>query len=340
MPRVSQKDKGIMKGKYLYAIAKTPRMVTRQRPRLLRGGGIATVDFRRLSAVVAKAEYKDYHSLAKEEAIKELTSHQQMIEKIMENFGSILPVKFGTILKDEEEVSSALEKGYSFLKEALRKMEAKIEFDLVCFWNEQKAAQLVFQKSKRVQTLQKNLSKKRKVSLEEKIALGKVIAKHLETQKEKISNQILRALKRVAVENCPHVLADVNMLLNQAFLVEKENEESFNHVLNQLDSKLKELVNFRLVGPLPPYSFATVVIELLDKEEVEKAKKLLKFNGEINKENLKKAYDKLAFELHPDYGGNPIEFELVTQGYKLLRKYVEHGLVNLYLYQWKEQGEL
>jgi len=331
-----------MKGEYLYAIVKTPRMVARQRPRLLRGEGkgISTVDFRRLSAVVAEAEIKDYSSLAKEETIKELISHQQTIEKIMENFGSVLPVKFGTILKDKEEVRSVLEKRYSFLKEVLRKMEAKIELDLVCFWNEQKAAQLVFQKSKRAQTLQKSLSKKRKVSLEEKIALGKVIAKHLEVQREKMSNQILGALKRMAVENCPHVLADVNMLLNQAFLVEKENEESFNHALNQLDSKLKELVNFRLVGPLPPYSFATVVIEVLDKKEVESAKKLFKLEDEPSKEKIKQAFDKLAFQLHPDKGGDPLEFSLAAKGYQLLRKYLNQGLVGLYLHKWKEHDRL
>lgn len=294
------------------------------------------VDFSTLSAVIADAEYRDYHNLPKEEVIKELTSHQQMIEKMMEQF-TVLPVKFGTILKDEGEVRSVLEKGYSFLRDTLLEMENKIELDLVCFWNEQKAAQTALRESKRVQSLQKNLAGKRKAAPEDKIALGKEIAKFLTTKREKLSSQILRVLKKEAVGSCSHTLADVNMVLNQAFLVDRENEETFDHALNKLDSQFADLVNFRLVGPLPPYSFATVIIDPLDKEEIERAKKLLDLGGEVNRGNVKKAYDRLAFKFHPDKGGNPLEFMRVTKSYQLLRKFAKQGLVGVYLHQWEER---
>jgi len=294
------------------------------------------VDFDTLSAVIANAEYKDYHSLPKEEVIEELTSHQQMIEKMMEQF-TVLPVKFGTILKNEEEVRTVLEKGYSFLRDTLLKMEDKVELDLVCFWNEQKAAQMAYQESKRIQSLQEQLAKKGNAAYEEKVALGKEIAKFLSEKREELSSQILKVLKKVASSSCRHTLVDVNMLLNQAFLVNKDSEERFNSALNGLDSKFADLVNFRLVGPLPPYSFATVVVDALDKEEIEKAKKLLNPGGQINKDSVKKAYDKLAFKLHPDHGGNSTEFEPVTKSYQLLRKFTEQGLVGVYLHQWEER---
>jgi len=321
-----------MLGKYIYGIVRNQDL-----DQTLRKEGLSAVSFRRLSAVTANAEYRDYHNLPKEDVVRDLTSHQQMIEKIMEQF-AVLPVKFGTILKDEEEVRSVLKKGYSFLWDTLLKMEDKIELDLVCFWNEQKAAQTALQESKRVQILQEQLAnKKGNAADEDKIALGKEIAKFLGEKRGELSNQILGVLKKVASGSCNHTLADVNMLLNQAFLVNKDSEERFNRALNRLDSKFADLVNFRLVGPLPPYSFATVVVDALDKEEIENAKKLLNPGGQINKDSVKKAYDKLAFKLHPDHGGNPAEFESVTQSYQCLRKFTEQGLVGVYLHRWEER---
>lgn len=322
-----------MKGTYLYGIIKTPRMVGRLRPRLLRSGKISTVDYRELSAVVAETEVKDYRQLPKEETIKELVSHQQMIEKIMSE-SPILPVKFGTILEDEEKVACALEKGYFFLRNALRKIEDKIELDLVCFWNEQKAAQMAFQESKKVKNFYKKITGD---GVEEKIALGKLVADYLASKKEKISLQILKALEKETVERCTHALADVNMLVNQAFLVEKKKQKAFNHALNQLDSRFAHLLNFRLVGPLPPYSFTTLVIESLDEREVEKARKTFKLNGELSMEKLKQTYDALAMKLHPDKGGNPLEFELATSAYTLLKNFIENGLITMSLYKWEER---
>lgn len=329
-----------MKGKYLYAITKKQDLNP-----ALNKDGLSTVDFDSLSCVITDAEFKDYQSLAKKEVIKELTSHQQVIERIMNQF-PVLPVKFGTILKNDKEVKSVLEKGYFFLQDTLNKMQDKIELDLVCFWNEEKAGKLAFKEDKRVQKMQQDLTRKGKTTLEDKIALGKAVANYLAVKKTEVSSEILRVLKKGVVESCSHVLAEVNILLNQAFLVKRQNEERFNHTLNKLDSQFSQLVNFRLVGPLPPYSFATVVIDALDKEEVEKAKKLLNLNGsttlttggELNKEKIKKAYDKLIFKLHPDHGGDPIKFERVTRSYKLLRKYAEQGLIAVYLYQWEHEN--
>ena len=126
------------------------------------------------------------------------------------------------------------------------------------------------------------------------------------------------------------------MLLNQAFLLERTNEEAFNHTLNQLDSKFADLLNFRLVGPLPPYSFATLLIASLNEEDVRKARETLKLNGQISPERLKQTYDKLAMKLHPDKGGSPLEFELVTAAYKTVKNFIENGLVAVSLYKWEE----
>lgn len=319
-----------MKGKYLYGVTRKDKNYS------LNLDGLTTVVYRSLAAVVEEKEVKDYHKLPKEETVRELVSHQQTIEKIMSEI-PILPVKFGTILKDKEEVTAVLEKGYFFLRKTLRKFEDKIELDLVCFWNDQKAAQMACQKSSKVRSLQEKTTKKKDVTFEDKIAFGKLVADYLASKKEKISLQVLKALKKETVESCSHALADVNMLLNQAFLVEKKKQEVFSHALNILDSKFAGLLNFRLVGPLPPYSFATLLVDSLDEKEVAKARETFKLNGQLSLEKLKQTYDKLAMRLHPDKGGNPLEFEIATSAYKLLRNFMQNGLISVSVYKWEER---
>lgn len=310
-----------MKGKYLYGVIKRD---TSRYP--LNLDSLTTVTYQNLAAVVEEKEVKDYLHLPKEETIKELISHQRIIEKIMEH-SPILPVKFGTVLKDDQEVTSVLEKGL-FLKNILREMEGKIELDLVCFWNEAKAAQMAYKKSSRVRSL---------AASEDKIALGKSVTDYLASKREKLSNRILKILKKEAIASCGHALADVNMLLNQAFLVEKEQEEAFNHALNQLDSKFADLLNFRLVGPLPPYSFATLVVDSLDEKEVAKARESFQLNGQLSMKKLKQTYDEFAMRLHPDKGGSPLEFKLATAAYKLLKNFIQNGLITVSLYKWEER---
>jgi hypothetical protein len=317
-----------MKGKYLYGII--------NRYTGFNLDGLTTVDNQSLAAVVAEKEVKDYRQLPKAETVKELIRHQQIIEKIMEQL-PILPVKFGTILKNEAEVATVLEKGYFFLYNTLQKVEDKIELDLVCFWNEQKAAQMAYQKSKKVRNLQEKITKKKNATVEDKMAVGKLVAGYLIERREKLRNQILKALKKEAVESCSHALADVNMLLNQAFLVKKDRRAAFNNALDQLDSRFSGLLNFRLVGPLPPYSFATLVIDSLDEKEVDRAKGTLGLNGQLSLKKLKQTYNKLAMKFHPDKGGTPLEFEPVTVAYKTLKNFIQNGLVAVSVYKWEER---
>lgn len=318
-----------MTGKYVYAV------IRQDDRRNLGGGGLTTVAHQGLAAVVQDKDIKDYHRLPKAETIGELISHQQIIEKIMEQF-PVLPVKFGTILKNQAEIIAVLDAGYSFLDSTLRKIGDKIELDLVCFWNEPKAAQMAYQKSKKIRSWQQKITKKKQVTVEDKLALGKLAADYLAEKREKFKAQILTALKKHAVESCSHALADVNMLLNQAFLVEKKSRPAFNRALNQLDGKFDNLVNFRLVGPLPPYSFATLVVDSLDKKEVAKARETLKLNGRLSMEKLKHTYDKLAMRIHPDKGGSPAEFGRVTAAYKLLKNFTQNGLAAVSVYKWQE----
>ncbi len=110
----------------------------------------------------------------------------------------------------------------------------------------------------------------------------------------------MQTLKQETVDACLHGLASDEMIFNAAFLLEKKNEEFFTQTVHSLDHKLENAVNFRVVGPLPPYSFSTILLERIDPDRIEEAKKIFGLKGEITDKIVRDAYHQLAQKCHPD----------------------------------------
>jgi Gas vesicle synthesis protein GvpL/GvpF/DnaJ domain len=299
---------------------------------------VRTIGFKDLAAVVSNSPLMAYDSLAKEKVVKDLVTHQFVIEKVMQSF-TILPVKFGTMVETEDEVIKFLEKGYVLLSNELGKREGKIELDVVAWWELPKILAAISRRNSQVQELQQKLALKgEKVSIEDKVMLGQCIEQALKAEKASYHQLILQTLQQETEDVCLHDLANDEMIFNAAFLLEKKNDEVFNKAVNSLDQKLENTVNFRVVGPLPPYSFSTIILEKIDQHRVEEAKKTLGLKGEITDKTVRDAYHQLAQKYHPDKssGEDSINFQRITSAYRTLKNFIENGLLHVEVYQWKK----
>jgi hypothetical protein len=90
------------------------------------------------------------------------------------------------------------------------------------------------------------------------------------------------------------------MITNSAFLINENKKEKFEQIIDQLDEEYKGLLNFKLVGSLPCYSFYTIEVKELNLEQVEQAKKELDLSEETSESAIKKAYLGKAKLFHPD----------------------------------------
>lgn len=168
--------------------------------------------------------------------------------------------------------------------------------------------------------------------------LGQYIEQALKAEKASYHQLILQTLKQGVEDVCLHDLANDEMIFNAAFLLEKKNKEFFDTVVDTLDQKLENNVNFRVVGPLPLYSFSTIVFKKIDPEKIEEAKKTMGLTGEITDKAIRDAYHQLAKEYHPDKnsGENSIQFQLIHAAYRTLKNFIENGLIQVEVYQWKK----
>jgi hypothetical protein len=299
---------------------------------------VLSVGFKDIAAVISYTHPVVYASLSKEKVIKDLATHQLVIEKVMERF-TVLPVKFGTTVKTENEAIEFLENGFSLLSRNLHQMEGKIELDLVACWELPKVLAAISHQNDQIQEKQQEIAKQGEQGrIEDKIMLGQLIEQALKTKKARYQEAILQMLKPETVDICLHDLANDEMVFNAAFLLEKKKEESFNQAVQTLDQQLENALYFRVVGPLPPYSFSTILFERIDPGRIEEAKKTLGLTGEITDKALHDAYYQLAKVYHPDKksGATSTEFQRIHSAYRVLTNFLEHGLVFAEVYQWKE----
>jgi len=288
---------------------------------------VYTVTHLDISAVVSDSPITAYHSMLKDKVVKDLFCHQSVIEKIMDNH-TIVPMKFGTFAEGEEEVAEILKTGYEEFKETLGWMNDKIELDVVALWNNKEAIFKELALENEIKEFkEKIISNPAGPQLEDRISLGRLVETSLKKRNLKQAREILCALKEKAFDFCSHDTLDNMMIINCSFLLEAKGEKDFDEKLNELDKRYQKGINFRCVGPLPPYSFSTVEVKKIGFDAIDQARKLLGLGEEITPSEIKRAHRRLVFKYHPDK--NPQansfdkEFNELTQAYKLLLEYCQ-----------------
>ncbi len=289
---------------------------------------VYTIPYQDISAVVSDSQFVDYTALSKDRVARYLLAHQQAIEKIMDSH-TIIPMKLGTYAFNIREVEEILSKGYTMFKDIFRKINNKIEIDVVATWSDLNSIIKEIGEEQDVKKLkEESMSKPEGVSAKDQIMIGNLIKNILDNKRERCALEIETELKGVSIDFRKHDLMDDRMIFNIAFLIDKNKKTEFERKLDELNAIFNEKLNFRCVGPLPPYSFYTLEIKKMRFEEIEWAReKLGLLNDFVTKDEIKKAYHTLAFSCHPDKNpdtrGIEKEFDEATKAYNLLWEYCQ-----------------
>jgi len=310
-------------GNYIYGVIQSERGKNFGPIGIGSGDEVYTILRDGLAAVVSDSLPPTLTTLTKEEIVRYLFTHQSVIEKVMKEH-TIIPLKFGTTASSVEETKRILDRGYPKFKDALKAMEGKVELDVVAAWNKDMVFKDISQEEEIIKFKQ---SLGPKPSAEDKVKLGRTVEASLNKKKEKLAPEIIGALAEVAYDFCLHDTLDATMLINTAFLTEKEKCETFDRRLDEIDEKYDGRINFRRVGSLPPYSFSTAEVKKADFAEIEKARNLLALGEEAISSQIKQAYWNLSSEYHPDKHPGDTEvqkrFEDISKAYELLAEYCQ-----------------
>jgi hypothetical protein len=213
-----------------------------------------------LGAVVSDSDVTDV-----ETSRVNLIAHERVLEQVMAEL-PLLPVRFGTVtppgdgLDDVRRLLVARRDEFSAL---LRDMERRVELGIKALWEDQGAVFAdILAGCPPVRLLRDRIqSHPTRAGPMDRLRLGQLVKDALDLRRTAQASRILAPLAEVAtrvVEN--PVLLD-RMIVNAAFLVERDRDQEFDRRVRELDRELAPDVRLKYVGPVPPYNFVQVIVD-------------------------------------------------------------------------------
>ncbi|HEY9682959.1 MAG TPA: GvpL/GvpF family gas vesicle protein [Oculatellaceae cyanobacterium] len=252
-PRHSENKTGF----YLYCIAKAAEQNNIGSIRGIADAQLQTIQHRELSVIVSQV------SRGRQQATRSnLLRHAEVLENIMQQT-QILPIRFGIVAADEEEViNTVLKANYWSFHEILERLQGKKELGLKVLWQQQTVLNKLLEEDTELKNLRDSLAGRSDIAAyHEKIKLGRLLEAALRQYQEALRSEILDSLSELSEELRENKLLTENMILNSAFLVKSEDEEQFEERVNALGDKHEHLT-FKYTNVAPPYNFVNLTIKL------------------------------------------------------------------------------
>ena len=240
-------------GRYVYCIVDSNEPTTLGDIGLL-GRPAYVVCHKDIGALVSPIPYAEVQA-----SIDNILAHQRAVESARK-VGTTLPVKFGTIFRKEDGVTTLLTKSYDDYRKKLAKLEGLDEFGVKVLFNKaglDKVKADVERKSPEVLKMRRSLAKASQgKSYFTKLKMSEAIKSEAYRRMDELSREIHDELVRDAQDSSLLKSEHEQIVLNAAYLVRRGNGEEFLAKAGKLGKTYAEkglLVHSS--GPWAPYSF-------------------------------------------------------------------------------------
>lgn len=219
----------------------------------------------------------DFAMLVSKEPLKKyplvrdtLIAHQRINEQAMQA-GTVLPVRFCTMAENEEQIVKEVlgnEEKISEFKRAQVFVKGKNEFGLRARWkNLGQVFQEIGEENEKVKMAKEKAGGQKGEGLRMSlIEVGHLVQEGLEEKKTAVEKALTKDLIPLAVQyKKNNVLGDAN-ILNAAFLVDEKKQAEFDRAVNTLVGGQEDKIQFKYVGPIPPFNFVEIVIHFNGKK--------------------------------------------------------------------------
>lgn len=213
----------------------------------------------------------DFSVLVSEEPIKKyplmrhfLMAHQVVNEEALQ-FQPILPIKFCTMAESKDQILEQVLRRQDRIEtfhQAFAEVRGRHEYGLRARWcnPEQVLADFGNTDKKVKQAKERFLKLSAEMRHTALIDIGHLVKEALETKKNQMVEILLQGLVPMAVQiKRNKVMGDQN-ILNAAFLIEQEKQILFDQAIDSLATKYENELQFKYVGPIPPFNFVEIVI--------------------------------------------------------------------------------
>jgi len=211
-----------------------------------------TVDQDGLAALTSPME-DGAMALRRENAL----AHSDTLQAAFEH-GPVLPVSFGTVLTDEQTLKrDFLAPRAEMLLRRLDALDGRAEMQVQATYPEESLLRSILASSPRLAEAAERIRKLPDAASHfDRIALGEAISGEVQVRREADSRRIIVGLRELALAVNLREPTHERGVLNAAFLVDTGRLEEFDAEVERLSDQHADEMRFKLIGPMPAYSFA------------------------------------------------------------------------------------
>lgn len=210
-----------------------------------------------LAAVVSEVPLRVYDPTR-----ENIVAHETVNKTVMEEF-TVIPMSFGTLFRTDEDILALLDSTEDALRDVLDKMQCKVEMGLKVLWDQEKVTEVLEEKNEEFGRLREQMKGAEEGSTYfARVQLARMLENGLEEMAEGYVSDIFETLEPVAVASRTNKPVGEQMILNAAFLIDRERREEFDEAVEELGEKYGELLSLTYTGPWPPYNFVNIKLRL------------------------------------------------------------------------------
>jgi hypothetical protein len=192
---------------------------------------------------------------------KNLAAHNHVLKTIL-NETTPLPVSFGVVANNQEQVRAILKRHENTLSEQLDRLDGKVEMSVRIALD----VENVFEYFVATYDVLKNardqiFSKGRTPSQDEKIEVGRLFEKILNTERERYADNLSNSLEDICVEIKQSPLRSEGELAHLTCLVPREKVALFEQCVEMQAEVLSDDFTFSLNGPFAPHNFVEMRLD-------------------------------------------------------------------------------
>jgi hypothetical protein len=216
---------------------------------------VYTINFRDMAAVVSDVPIAPLDSTR-----ENVLGHERVNETVMRDH-TVIPMSFGTIFKTREDILELLRSAYDAFADVLAKMQDKLEFGLKVLWDRDEIVRAIEQEDEDIHRLKSEISSQKGSTYFARMQYGRLIDAALQQRSERYVAEFLQRLRDVSVASRVNRAIGDKMIMNAAFLVQREHEPAFDRRIKEIASRYDKLT-FKYTGPWPPYNFVNIRLKL------------------------------------------------------------------------------
>ncbi len=245
-------------GRYVYGVIAAKDPVTFGKMGIGGTGEMVyTVNHGDIAAVVSKTPVFIFDP-TRENAL----AHEHVIETVMKA-NTIIPMSFGTVFRTDDDIREVLKSIYPSLKDVLKQMAGKLEFGLKVTWDRDQVIEQLKRDDEEIRRFHQEITRKHLQSTYlARMQLGRMIEKALGEKAAQYVREIYEGLRGVCVASRDNKPIGDKMIMNAAFLIEKQRENEFDAAVNKIARSFGDRLNFKYTGPWPPYNFVNIRLKL------------------------------------------------------------------------------